>query len=904
MRLSVDYGNEGIWVQLQDCESPMFPLDHMQKNEADTGDWEQLIAVEQLWYDGQLVFDKQTNRYLLPAISCTKLDNETREALQLPDQNAKIEVSERGFLGSRSYAIRWSVLFGQQKINAVRRRGAVIEYASRLALLTTEQYELIQKLEEPHYFKCVMDQAQFRAEIDVLADRAAVQRGSFMERREFAIAETAGFGLESSDPHEIRFVPQLGDLPSEEQEQLPTKLGNITRVKSGGRTKTVFTDEKTKETYNIISQLQPLRNQEVPEFLDNPLAFIPEELPFDEDEFSKRVKGLKIRRATAEPYVRVSPDNNRPGWFDVDSGYALHSDNIEEMERDVKLDEACIKMMQAAADAGERYFFYDDQWIKIDPKMVRQFQRAREQTKEEFGNSVAESQLKYILDIYDNLERIEYDETLLSHKEAAELFSSGYEVPPCFFGKLQAHQEEGYSFLRSHYEKNMGVLLADDMGLGKTVQVIAFLSYLYSVNHLATALLVMPKSLIENWQQEFVKFLPVEKKIYVHQGMNRYRQKEPIEQYDLVLTTYETLARDQTMLARIPWTCVICDEVQRIKNFKTLAASAVKGMNTKCRIAMTGTPVENRLGELWSIVDFAQPGLLDSYQAFRKKYELPLQETHGRDEMLTTELVHTLSPIFLRRTKDILSNQLPPKTEETVPIEIDQASYGLYCDVIQDLRDSDEQGMILATIQKLLMLCSHPRLITGGTINGCTADSLIGESPKLKWTVQALSEIFSRGEKVILFTKYKKMQSILRYVILQKFGIDAQIINGEITGNRVAVIEKFSAQHGAGAIILSPRAAGVGLTITAANHVIHYSREWNPAVENQATDRAYRIGQTKPVEVCYPVISSSDFVTADQRLDELLNSKRELMKNVIVPADLNIKLKEFESILAMNQKIS
>ena len=199
------------------------------------------------------------------------------------------------------------------------------------------------------------------------------------------------------------------------------------------------------------------------------------------------------------------------------------------------------------------------------------------------------------------------------------------------------------------------------------------------------------------------------------------------------------------------------------------------------------------------------------------------------------------------------------------------------------------------------MLCSHPRLITGvGDILPPTPN-LIRESPKLQWTVEILREIFGKGEKVILFTKFKRMQSILRRVILDEFGINAEIINGEVTGNRLDVVNRFSNISGAGALILSPRAAGVGLTITAANHVIHYTREWNPAVENQATDRVYRIGQEKPVSVYYPILTADDFLCADEKLDQLLSSKRELMRRVIIPANLTISLEEFGDVLSVNQ---
>jgi len=301
------------------------------------------------------------------------------------------------------------------------------------------------------------------------------------------------------------------------------------------------------------------------------------------------------------------------------------------------------------------------------------------------------------------------------------------------------------------------------------------------------------------------------------------------------------------------------------------------------------------LSELWSIVDFVQPGLLDGYKTFKQTYETPISINSEDKDCLVDKLVTQLNPIFIRRTKeDVLSDALPKKEELVVPIEIDYASENFYRMIISDI--GSEKQMILATITKLLMLCSHPKLVAGGDIlEG--ANELIETSPKLAWTVETLDKIFQKNEKVIIFTKYTKMQAILRYVIYEKFGIDAKIINGDVTGNRAGMVDDFSRIQGASVLILSPRAAGVGLTITAANHVIHYTREWNPAVENQATDRAYRIGQNKPVTVYYPIIRASDFTTVEERLDELLASKRELMKSVIVPANLEIKIDEFADVL-------
>ena len=262
-------------------------------------------------------------------------------------------------------------------------------------------------------------------------------------------------------------------------------------------------------------------------------------------------------------------------------------------------------------------------------------------------------------------------------------------------------------------------------------------------------------------------------------------------------------------------------------------------------------------------------------------------------------MIQALSPIFLRRTKaDVLSNQLPEKTEYTIPLMLDKHSERQYLSIIKSAQDGALNGMMLAAIQNLIMLCSHPALVVKGTGKVLSIKQLIEQSPKLKWTIEKLKCIQAKNEKVILFTKYKKMQSILRYVMLDQLNIDAQIINGDVTGNRLELIDQFSNNEGFGVIILSPKAAGVGLTITAANHVIHYTREWNPAIENQATDRVYRIGQNRPVSVYYPIMISKQFLSAEEKLSQLLGEKRQLMRRVVIPANLELQVEDFQEILS------
>lgn len=895
MNIAIQYLNDGIRFALSGGERSTFPLDRGAGG--DFASWQRLDAAEQLWYDGLLVFNAEDGSYLLPTESYYLLDDEAKSALRFPPETAQLNVFESGNIGSRNYQIFWEVMIGGRPGGRISRVGNIVRCAGNEYALNQAQYQLVDWIDNHSGDASVQDRGQFHAKTMFLAKRAKASVDEFMAKREFLFADNADYGIHSATPQEISFSPILDGVPESLQEALPTHLNGSVRLVDGRKRSTIFVSKEAQNRFNEISELPTLRGTQVPAFLDNPAEFLPDSFEFDSEEFSKRVKGLKIRQSTAVPYVHVTEASDQPGWFDVDTGISLRGGDGEDDEIPVQTEEL-LNLMQEAADTGEQYVFYKDQWVKIPQDLLRSYREAEQQLMDSCGSRISDAQRNLVLDIYDNLNGVEYNEALLEYKNRDPKEMRFSAVPSYFNGSLYDYQQDGYGFMKAHYETSTGVLLADDMGLGKTVQIIAFLSHLFSINQLATALLVMPKSLVDNWKKEIGIFLPAERKVYVHQGPQRFKRVEMISCFDIVITTYETLSRDQTLLGRIPWSCVICDEAQKIKNFKTVAASAVKGMNTKCRIAVTGTPVENRLSELWSIADFAQPGLLGSYQNFWKTYEKPIASGQDYNGALTDSLIDKLSPIFLRRTKDVvLAGKLPQKSDIPVHLSMDTATDKLYREIVAAAKEAEEPGMMLAVIQQLIMLCSHPRLITGsGEYVTASADQLIKESPKLAWTVDKLSEIFAAGEKVILFTKYKKMQSMLRSVLWEKFGINAEIINGEVTGNRLSVIRRFSDQPGAGAIILSPKAAGVGLTITAANHVIHYTREWNPAVENQATDRAYRIGQRKPVSVYYPILGSEAFLSADEKLDQLLDSKRELMKRVIIPADLSIKIDDFADI--------
>lgn len=400
-------------------------------------------------------------------------------------------------------------------------------------------------------------------------------------------------------------------------------------------------------------------------------------------------------------------------------------------------------------------------------------------------------------------------------------------------------------------------------------------------------MIVAPKTLIQNWSNELEKFAPaLAESVYIHTGSNRSKDLDFIEKSGITITTYQTLVRDQLLLAQVNWQAMICDEAQAIKNPTTSVSKVVKAMKVKFRLAVTGTPVENSLSELWSIIDFVQPGLLGSLSQFKQDFIKPLETTSESE--IEEKLMSRISFIYKRRTKsDELKDQLPAKTIVTKEVTLNPLQHQLYVDTISLVRNKMLDG--LQAIQRLKSLSAHP-----GLINERYLSIAYEELPKLDITLDIIETIKEKGEKVLIFTEFRKMQEILRTCIREKFNLNPQIING-LTKRRMEVVDEFNQKEGFDVLILSPKAAGTGLTITLANHVIHYTRWWNPAVENQATDRVYRIGQEQPVFVYYPIVVDSEGITSNGTVEEIvhkiLQEKQELASNIITTSK-NVNIEE------------
>jgi len=536
-----------------------------------------------------------------------------------------------------------------------------------------------------------------------------------------------------------------------------------------------------------------------------------------------------------------------------------------------------------------------------------------------------------------NIEILGYAED--QRRTALASMLRGAELPASLSAELLEHQKHGVAWLQHLWRHSPGYarggLLADDMGLGKTLQLLTFLARAFAdTPDLPPALVVAPVALLDNWQKEIERFFApgtfrvltlYDRELKVcrvsreeidqqlrGEGLTRFLRPNWRGKAQLVLTTYETLRDYEFSLAREVWSVMVCDEAQKIKSPAALVTQAAKSMNARFKIAATGTPVENSLTDLWCLFDFIQPGLLGALNEFGRKYKRPIEAKTDKERVALEELQNLFAPQLLRRTKDEVIN-LPPKTESpdcrTLPISNTQRR--LYAEALAAHRakiaacDSKKVGQaMLGMLYHLRVLCAHPVQMGQVADTSQPLPDALEASPKLAWLMTTLDNIKNRGEKAIVFTELRDIQRVLQHYIGEHFGVRPVIVNGDThtrpdkDASRQKLIDAFQARPEFGVIILSTQAVGFGLNIQAANHVIHYTRPWNPAKEDQATDRAYRIGQDKAVTVYYPTVHAHDYVTFEKRLDELLTSKRELAAKTWLNGADEIQIAEFGNLAA------
>ena len=410
--------------------------------------------------------------------------------------------------------------------------------------------------------------------------------------------------------------------------------------------------------------------------------------------------------------------------------------------------------------------------------------------------------------------------------------------PPELHATLYPYQEEGYSWLKFVTDENCGCILGDEMGLGKTLQVITLLLDRKNANAGRPSLVVAPVSLLENWRRELARFAP-SLRVLIHHGAGRSGFYRDLLGHDVVVVSYTTTINDSVVLGSIDWDILVADEAQNIKSPYATRTKYIKKIQRRATIAMSGTPFENHISDIWSVVDFVLPSFLGNLPTFLKEYPDTLE---GADR-----IEPLLSPIMMRRLVKDVAQDLPEKIEIPIPLIMTQEESEQYERERERIAERIGDGnTMFAELSGLRMYCTHPSL----SRQDSTPVDPIQNCTKYDRLCSILEEIKGQNEKVILFTSFVGMCDLLQRDIPARLGIPVRVINGATpVANRQSIIDQFGAAQGCTMLVLNPRAAATGLNITAANHVIHYNLEWNPALEDQASARAYRRGQTKTVFV-------------------------------------------------------
>jgi SNF2 family DNA or RNA helicase len=587
---------------------------------------------------------------------------------------------------------------------------------------------------------------------------------------------------------------------------------------------------------------------------------------------SRKRLGLKITTRTRSTAGSSSAAESKFGLPDlVDFRYDLavgdESLDPEELEELARLKVPLVRLR--------------GQWVELDDRHLQAALKFLERTRS--GTMTAAEALHDGLgSVDDDLPVVGVDADgwlgdLLSGQADRRL--APVPTPASFRGELRPYQERGLAWLSFLGDLGLGAVLADDMGLGKTIEI---LSLLAKNDQIMPTLLVCPMSLVGNWEREAERFTP-DLKVLVHHGADRLVGEELVGELnaaDLVITTYGLAVRDQEAMSRIEWARVVCDEAQNIKNAATRQARAVRALPARSRIALTGTPVENRLSDLWSIMEFTRPGLLGPAERFRARFAVPI-ERNG-DEEAADRLKRITGPFILRRLKTdkTIISDLPDKLEMKVWCNLTPEQASLYQATVSDMmarieaadEDIERRGLVLATMAKLKQVCNHPAHLLG---DGSRLD---GRSGKLARLEEICDEVIADGDKALCFTQYAEFGRMLQPYLAARLGCPVLYLHGGTPKKlRDAMVSEFQDGTDPSLFILSLKAGGTGLNLTAASHVIHIDRWWNPAVEDQATDRAFRIGQRKDVQVRKFVCVG----TLEERIDAMIEEKKALAERIV-----------------------
>lgn len=861
---------------------------------------------------------------LLPYENIYLLDEDERILLGVPqpyDKAMRLVGTSMLNLSDFEYKVEFLTYVPDGELIVCERGGNILVKGRDKYLLNEAQYALLNRVDAfnstPEEDKTTDYNLRCFAEIKALAEQAGCQLDSYLENENVYAPERIKIEIGRDD--EGFTVEPAVDI--EENDKFQTYFDKMRKVQAqypvqrenGERVRIVLNKEQKENLHYLKEQCGKHKTrEEIQKMIEQPTEYF-DPNAFDLSElYSDRVIEIGVYKPKFYPFIcpykscwiagaTVETPQNGTTKVTINS-----EEELEKLKREIQL----------AKENKKGIVEYNNAQLDIEDAMFlaqtagKQLMDLSQPAKVESENG---NEARNVLIIEENAEELGFavKERIIEKSDKYTLFTDPF-LQEGF--SLKDHQKEGVAWLQHLYKsKASGCLMADDMGLGKTLQILYFIDWHSRkyANH-KPYLIVAPISLLENWKNEYERFFMQPRmkiNMLTSKDVTRKFDKsivDKMQKMDIILTNYESLRISQLNFCAVEFDVVALDEAQKIKSPGTLVTNAAKALKCNFKIAMTGTPVENSLLDLWCIMDFCVPGLLGNAKAFAAQYQNPLKKEDTDIVALGNEVHDKLGVYFMRRLKKDAAKDLPDKIELKEKVLMPTVQKEAYASVVNDYTSGIQPNM-LVTIMHLREVSEHPYLYDSTLLNHET-DEIVDTSARLQATIKFLDEIKKKEEKVIIFVERKETQKMLQKLCLKRYGIITKIINGDTPSivkrnmpnkqSRQSSIDEFQAVDGFNVIIMSPVAAGMGLNVTAANHVIHYSRHWNPAKENQATDRAYRIGQTKDVFVYYPMAVKSDIKSFDETLDDLLSRKTSLATSTIFPTErVEVKQEELGQML-------
>jgi len=905
------------------------------ENKVPISDWHELQSefLSQLAILGELhdngLADYTENSCEIECVEILRLSDIDKKILGLPDiYPYEIFIESEGVLTQNTFKFKYG--FYDFCPNGTRlhcsRNGAILKLEENEYLLSENQYRLCYAIDE---FNSSVDSNKGNvtnlkklSELKALSKDSGLTLEHFLNNQELFIPEKIKLDIEFNNGF-LEIFPTLDIDNSVGFTNTFDRLPVVRDVypisgKNGETTRVIISEKQKSELQKLKENRKVSDYRTIKEIIDHPELFFNEEEVDFTVFYSDRVKEIGIYSPKFYPFASPYKSQWIPGIVIKDK---VHGEKRIYFKTIEKLSDFIEQKVNAVKENKKTVLWEN---IEIPVEDAEKFIKTAKKQFESPNKPVKQEKKTdhEVLIIKENAELTEFTD---GNEMPDNLKHNFYEISNLENGiSLKDHQKEGISWLQSLLKENFaGGLLADDMGLGKTLQLLYFIEWhSQHFDDNKPYLIVAPVSLLENWENEYQKFfnpqnLPICK---LYGDVSLTKENNPVKNQkdargiqfkQIVLTNYETVRSYQISLGLIDFAVIALDEAQKIKTPGTQITNACKALKADFKIAMTGTPVENTLVDIWCLMDFAVPGLLGNAKDFAREYQNPLSDDTTDVKALTERLRNDIGVFIKRRLKKDVAKDLPTKHDNEksrIKKVMPAIQLGRYKQEIEmanstDLEGSEKRNQKLKSLWAVRDISDHPFLLESQILN-FTSEELIESSSKLQTTIGILANIRSKAEKVIVFADRRETQKMLQKIVYDIFGVFSSIINGDtpttkqLEGksklSRQQTIDRFQTEGGFNVIIMSPIAAGVGLNVTKANHIIHYTRHWNPAKEEQATDRAYRIGQQKDVFIYYPMAifpeemkdeDGNRLKSFDEILDVLLNNKKSLASNTLFPTE-------------------